>query len=115
MRFPVVCRSSGQIVYISAPDFIGSQSDIMSRCPELEPYRPAIEPLLPSSTVLTGQRHEITSFYRGPDPTLFEGRGRHYGIPGGPHYTSNPPGCCCSNRHRSEESHDRSNREDASD
>ena len=30
MRFPAVCRSTGQLVYISVPQFIGSQSDIMS-------------------------------------------------------------------------------------
>ena len=100
MRFPAICSATGQLIYISTPSFIGTQSDIMSLCPELEPYRPILEPQLPSAVVLTGQRHEIVSYYRGPDPTMFEGRGINYGLPGGPHHVANPDGCCCNHQRR---------------
>ena len=71
MRFPAVSRTSGQLVYVITPHYTGSQTDILSMCPELTPYQPVIEPRLEAATILTGILHEIRSVYRGPDPMIF--------------------------------------------
>ena len=112
-----MCRSSGQLVYVSVTHYTGSPRDIISVCPELTPYQPVIEPLLPAGIVLTGERNEISLIYRGPDPSLFESqrRGLNAGIPGGGHYASDPSTCCCNQMHMGNPNRMRTHRREDSD